>query len=190
MLTSRFSEALVLAVTLHASDLRKGTTVPYVSHLLGVCSLVLNDGGDEDEAIAALLHDALEDHGDAVTARELGERFGARVRDLVVACTDTPPDFTGGDKPPWRNRKEQYLAHVRQSRAGDLRVSLADKLYNARALVTDVGRFGDGVWERFKAPKPDQIWYYTSLVSAYQASGVRGPMFDEFGRIVGLLSRL
>ena len=190
MLSARFSEAMVLAATLHANDRRKGTTIPYVSHLLGVCSLVLNDGGDEDEAIAALLHDALEDHGDAVTASELGARFGARVRDLVVSCTDTPAEFTGGEKPPWRGRKEQYLAHVRESRAEDLRVSLADKLYNARAMVDDVERFGDDVWERFKAGKRDQIWYYTSLLDAYRAGGMRGSMFDEFARIVGVLSRI
>ena len=95
MLSARFSEALVLAVTLHANDRRKGTTVPYVSHLLGVCSLVLNDGGDEDEAIAALLHDALEDHGDAVTASELEARFGMRVRDLVVSYTDYRENLVG-----------------------------------------------------------------------------------------------
>ena len=190
MLSSRFSDALVLAATLHANDRRKGTTIPYVSHLLGVCSLVLNDGGDEDEAIAALLHDALEDHGDAVTASELAARFGTRVGDLVVSCTDTPPEFTSGEKPPWRGRKEQYLAHVRESRAEDLRVSLADKLYNARAMVDDVERFGDDVWGRFKAGKQDQIRYYTSLVDAYRSRGVCGPMFDEFARVVVVLSRL
>jgi GTP pyrophosphokinase len=183
-LTKRFTDAVTLAMTLHANDLRKGTTIPYSAHLLGVCALVLADGGDEDEAIAALLHDALEDHGDAITAGEIEERFNARVARIVVGCSDTPPGFSGGPKPPWRERKDAYLAHLRVAEPDELRVSLADKLYNARAILADLRAHGASVWTRFTAGHDGQLWYYRALVDGFRDRGVTSPMFDELARIV------
>lgn len=190
-LTSRFSEALVLASFLHRTDRRKGTPVPYVAHLLGVCDLVLTDGGDEDEAIAALLHDAIEDHGDKLTREDVEGRFGTRVRQIVEACTDTPTEYVAGEKPPWRQRKEPYVRHIREAAAGELRVALADKVYNARSIVADARCVGaDAVFARFNAPKHDQKWYYRALVDAFRDAGCRGPLFDELGRAVSALEQL
>lgn len=122
LLTPRFDEALTLAARVHAGDVRKGTQIPYVAHLLGVCALVLADGGDEDEGIAGLLHDTLEDHPDLVSRHQLEDRFGARVRRLVEGCTDTPADYRGGPKSPWRERKLHYLEHLRDAPPDELRV--------------------------------------------------------------------
>jgi GTP pyrophosphokinase len=182
-LSARFTDAVSLAMTLHAGDLRKGTTIPYSAHLLGVCALVLADGGDEDEAIAALLHDALEDHGDAITAGDLDRRFGARVARIVVGCSDTPPGFAGGPKPPWRERKDAYLAHLGGAEPDELRVSLADKLYNARAILADLRAGGPSVWTRFNAGRDGQLWYYQALVEGFRARAVESPMLDEFAAI-------
>jgi (p)ppGpp synthase/HD superfamily hydrolase len=190
VLTSRFTEALNIACALHEHDARKGTTIPYVAYLLGVCSLVLTDGGDEDEAIAALLHDALEDHPDRISGSEIETRFGGRVRAIVEACTDTPHNYTGGEKPEWRARKTTYVNHIRDASPDDLRVSVADKLYNARAILADVRRLGDQVWLRFNAGKHDQLWYYGSLVRAFRDVGVRGQMVEDLERTVAELERL
>jgi (p)ppGpp synthase/HD superfamily hydrolase len=126
ILSERFEQAVVLACRLHATQRKKGTGVPYVAHLLGVTSLVLEDGGDEDHAIAAVLHDAIEDQN--LAEQQIEERFGARVRAIVVGCTDAFEQ----PKPPWRARKETYLAHLREAPEDVLRVSAADKLHNAR----------------------------------------------------------
>lgn len=144
LLTDRFGEALALALDLHRPHLRKSTTVPYFSHLMSVAALVLEDGGSEDEAIAALLHDALEDCGDQITADEIERRFGSHVRLIVEGCTDTPPDFSGGEKPAWRPRKERYLERLRESDEVN-RVSLADKLHNARSILRDHRIMGDAI---------------------------------------------
>jgi (p)ppGpp synthase/HD superfamily hydrolase len=190
MISARLDDAFALARRLHDGDLRKGTAIPYLAHLLGVCALVLVDGGDEDEAIAALLHDALEDHPEALSRPEIAERFGPRVLAIVEGCTDTPPDYAGGRKPPWRDRKVTYLAHVRAAPAASLRVSLADKLDNARAILADYRVVGEAVWERFSAGGDEQLWYYRSLVEAYRAAGVAGPLLDELVRVVDELGRL
>lgn len=189
-LTARFRDALSFAAQVHEADTRKGSGVPYVAHLLGVAALVLLDGGDEDEAIAALLHDTLEDHGREVTRADLRARFGPRVARLVEDCTDTPPDYAGGEKPPWRARKTAYLAHVEASEPARLRVSLADKVDNARAIVADLRTVGDRVWRRFQAGEAEQLWYYRSLVAAYRKAGVRGPLLDELDRTVTEMERL
>src|SRR4051794_27988804 len=128
LLTRRFDEALTLAARVHHDHVRKGTRIPYLAHLLAVCALILIDGGDEDEAIAGLLHDTLEDHPDRISRTQLESLFGARVRRLVEACTDTPLEYCGGPKPPWRERKLRYLEHLRQAQSDELRVSLADKV--------------------------------------------------------------
>ena len=171
-----FTVAVGWAAELHRVQHRKGKPdVPYLSHLLGVASLVLEAAGTETEAIAALLHDAIEDQGVAV--HEIVRRFGAGVAHIVLACTD---DVTGDDQPEpapvrprdaanWRARKEQYLAHLRTEHdAGVLRVSLADKLHNARALLADV-RADPETWVRFNADPEAQLWYYRSLVDAFAA---------------------
>lgn len=134
----RFEDALLFAVRTHDGDVRKGAgEIPYVSHLLSVCALVLEDGGDEDEAIAALLHDTLEDHPEEVTKADLERRLGARVADLVVRCTDTPPDYRGGTKPHWHERKPAYVERIREEGYPLCRVALADKLHNTRSIVLD-----------------------------------------------------
>ena len=184
MRSTRFDTAVSLAARIHDGDIRKGSEIPYLAHLLGTCALVLLDGGDEDEAIAALLHDALEDHPETISREDIGAAFGPRVLAIVEACTDTPPDYAGGRKPPWRERKEAYLAHVRASAPEALRVSIADKLDNARAILADYRAVGGAVWERFSAGEAEQLWYYEGLVAAYREAGARGGLLDELARIV------
>jgi (p)ppGpp synthase/HD superfamily hydrolase len=151
---------------------------------------VLIDGGDEDEAVAALLHDGLEDHPQDIIAAAIEQTFGARVRVLVEGATDTPPDYKGGQKPPWRERRLRHLEHIRNSVPQDLRVPLADKLDNARSILADYRKIGEGLWARFNAPKADQLWYYRSLVTAFHAAGVDSPILAELDRTVSTLEEL
>lgn len=188
LLSERFDRAVQRALDLHRTDLRKHTSVPYASHLLGVAALVLEDGGSEDEAIAALLHDVLEDHPEQITAAEIERAFGAGVRRLVGACTDTAPDYRGGDKGPWRPRKERYLEHIRAGGSVN-RVSLADKLHNARSILRDLLQVGDAVWDRFSVPREETLWYYRALVRAFRDVGATGWMIDELDRTVAELER-
>ena len=185
----KFVDALMLAVRVHDGQLRKGTEIPYVSHLLSVCALVLEDGGDEDEAIAALLHDTLEDCPNDVTASDLARRFGAPVAALVVACTDTPPDYKGGPKAPWHERKYAYVERIREEGYPLCRVALADKLHNTRSIVLDHRRFGDKVWERFNATKDDELRYHRALVDAFRDAGAPGYLVDELDLLVGELEK-
>jgi len=180
----RFEEALLFAVQTHGGDLRKGTSIPYVSHLFSVCALVLEDGGDEDEAIAALLHDTLEDHPKEVTKADLARRFGPRVADLVAQCTDTPPDYRGGPKAPWRGRKEAYVERIREERYPLCRVALADKLHNTRSIVLDHRRFGDEVWTRFNAAKEDELRYHRALVEAFREAMAPDHLVSELDSLV------
>ena len=145
VLTPRFAQALTYACIAHSDQLRKGTEIPYVSHLLAVAGLVLEHGGDEDEAIAALLHDAVEDAGGQARLANLRHRFGDRVAEIVIDCTDT--DIT--PKPPWRARKETYIAHLENASASARLVSCCDKLHNARTIVADLRTQGDLVWKKF-----------------------------------------
>lgn len=185
LLSPRFEEALVFAARLHARQKRKGTGVPYVSHLLGVASLVLENGGDEDGAIAALLHDAVEDQGGRPTLDEIRRRFGDRVAAIVLGCTDTDTV----PKPPWRQRKEAYIAHVRHAPLEVRRVSAADKVHNARAILADLRQDGVAVWSRFTADRAGVLWYYRSLVTAFLETDV-GFLAEELDRIVGEIERL
>ncbi len=155
-----------------------------MAHLLSVCALVQQDGGDEDEAIAALLHDALEDKAEETNRNEILELFGEQVLTIIESSIDTPPSYKGGVKPPWRQRKEAYLAHVRATNPNLLRVTIADKVDNARAILADYQRSGDDVWKRFNAGKEDQLWYYKNCVSAYETAAYRGPLLDELRRLV------
>jgi GTP pyrophosphokinase len=163
ILTSRFEEALGLAARLHAEQKRKGTDIPYVSHLLGVASLVITHGGNEDEAIAALLHDAVEDQGGKPTLERIRQRFGDNVASIVDGCTDACVE----PKPPWKERKERYLAHLRTTASPSVKlVAAADKLDNARAIIADHRICGDAIWGRFKAGKEDQKWFYRGCLAA------------------------
>ena len=188
MLGPKFEEALVFAVQTHDGDLRKGaeggTGIPYVAHLLSVCALVLEDGGDEDEAIAALLHDTLEDHPKTVTASDLARRFGIRVADLVVLCTDTPPDYDGGTKAPWQERKDAYVERLREETYPLCRIALADKLHNTRAIVLDHRRCGDEVWGRFNATKEKELSYHRALVDAFVEAGAPDHLVGELDSLV------
>jgi len=179
VLSQRFEEALVYANRLHARQLRKGSQVPYISHLLGVTALVLEDGGDEDLAIAALLHDAVEDQGGRETLAEIRRRFGERVATIVDGCTDTYEN----PKPDWRSRKVAYLQHLRKASEDVRRVSLADKLHNARTILMDLRQYGEETWTRFNGGKEGTLWYYRSLVEIFQQVDSR-PMVIELAGIV------
>ena len=188
-LTTRFHDALGFAAQVHAPDVRKGTTILYIAHLLSVCALILADGGSEDEAIAGLLHDTLEDHPDLVTPEDLERRFGPRVRSMVESCTDTPPGYAGGPKPPWRERKQRYLEHLRLAPPDALRVTLADKLDNARAILADYRQLGEALWSRFNAGRSDQLWYYRALVETLREAGPPGRLLEPLEACVTELER-
>lgn len=183
MLSERFEEALVYAARLHKTQRRKTTEVPYVSHLLAVASLVLEHGGDEDEAIAALLHDAIEDQANGGRTRaEIGERFGERVLAIVLGCSDAEAD-AGQAKPPWRARKEAYVAHVASASPSTRRVSAADKLHNARSVLEGLRASGDLVFERFTGKKEGTLWYYQAVVDALRGK-VPASLHEELERTV------
>jgi (p)ppGpp synthase/HD superfamily hydrolase len=175
----RFDAALVLSTELHRAQQRKSTEIPYVSHVLGVASLVLEDGGSEDEAIAALLHDAVEDQGGAPTLELIRQRFGDAVAEIVAGCSDTDQQ----PKPPWRARKEAYLAHLEDADEAVLRVSLGDKLHNARAIARDLRTHGDSVWTRFNSGRDEQLWYYHSLLEVFRHRS-KSPMVDELEAVI------
>jgi (p)ppGpp synthase/HD superfamily hydrolase len=162
-LGARYAEAVAYASQLHATQTRKTTAIPYISHLLGVSSLVLEAGGDEDMAIAALLHDGPEDQGGQATLDEIRQRFGTRVAHIVEGCTDSLAEDPE-DKAPWKQRKIAYLQHLQEADLDTLTVSLADKLHNARAIVTDLMIHGDITWERFSGKKDGTLWYYRSIL--------------------------
>jgi (p)ppGpp synthase/HD superfamily hydrolase len=171
LLTERFDRALALASDHHRQQLRKGTDVPYAAHLLAVTSLVLEMGGDEDEAIGGLLHDAVEDGGGAPLLARIRGEYG----DAVAAIVDANSDSDVEPKPPWRERKEAYVAAMTTKSPAALRVSLADKLHNARSIVADHARVGDELWERFSASREETCWYYAALAAAFEARA------DELG---------
>lgn len=167
-LSLRFDHALRFAHEIHRYQAKKGTTVPYIAHLLGVTALVLEYGGSEDQAIAALLHDALEDADPepwptSALEKQIETRFGAPVLELVRHCTDT----TERPKPNWLSRKLQYMQHVAQAPEDALLVSAADKLYNVRAIARDYETEGEALWERFKASRPQILGYYRGLADIF-----------------------
>jgi len=162
-LGERFSEATTYALAKHRRQIRKGSRIPYAAHLFAVTAIVLEMGSDEEEAIVALLHDVIEDQGGAEAEAEIRERFGDRIAAMVrdLSDTDVIP------KPPWRDRKEAYIAGVAAHEIGAVRVSIADKLHNARAIVLDHRIVGDEIWDRFSADGPGTLWYYESLLDAF-----------------------
>jgi (p)ppGpp synthase/HD superfamily hydrolase len=192
-LTERFETALVYATRLHATQTRKGSGIPYISHLLGVCSLVLEYGGDEDQAIAALLHDGPEDQGGERTLTDIRERFGPRVAVIVEGCTDGLPDHAG-QKEPWLQRKRRYLAHLAEAGPDVVLVSCSDKLYNARSVVGDQLFYGDEVFTRFSVRKAATLAYYGSVVETMRvhhgAGRLPGALFTALERTVERLELL
>ncbi len=169
MLTERISEALALAVQAHEKQVRKGTSIPYVAHPMGVASIALEFGADEDQAIAALLHDVLEDGGPQY-GPVIKERFGERVLAIVDGCTDGLPDATG-KKADWGERKRAYLEHLPQASDDVLLVSGSDKLHNARAIVSDLLKIGPDVFSRFTAGRDGTLWYYRTLAEIFERRG-------------------
>ncbi len=192
LLTDMFDEAFLLASDHHRRQLRKGTAIPYTSHLLAVASIVLEMGGTEDEAIGALLHDLVEDGGGPEGLELIRNRFGEDVARIVLANSDTDEE----PKPPWRMRKEAYIASIAHKQSDELRVSLADKLHNARAICLDYRTHGESLWVRFKAGEGQSVrWYYRALARAFHAQGdALGPqalpILEELERTVDELDRL
>jgi (p)ppGpp synthase/HD superfamily hydrolase len=186
-LTGQFSKALVYAELKHHNQVRKGGDIPYVGHLLTVAGLVINDGGSETQAIAALLHDAVEDQGGPPTLEEIRASFGDEVARIVAECSDTDAK----PKPPWTERKTKYIAHLAEVGEDTLLVSVADKLDNARSMLRDYHTHGPSLWERFNRKNPqDHLWYYSELLKAYRSRGFDSWMVDELDRVVKELKRL
>lgn len=184
-LTGRFTDAVAYAAAAHAGQRRKGTDLPYVSHLLSVAALVLDDGGSETEAVAALLHDVVEDQGGHERLLDVRARFGGEVADIVAACTDYD---TTGNRGPWRQRKERYVAHIATMPPAARRVSLADKLHNARAILRDYRTHGEAVWDRFSTDGAGQRWYLRALTDGF--AGSDSPMAADLEMTVAELERL
>jgi (p)ppGpp synthase/HD superfamily hydrolase len=186
-LTKRFEDALVFACHVHTSQLRKGTDIPYIAHLLSVSALVLEHGGGEDEAVAALLHDAVEDRG--VEVDDIRARFGDEVANIVEACSDSF-EKDPNHKPPWKIRKERYLHHLAAKSRGALLVSAADKLHNARAILSDRYQVGEELWGRFNAGQREILWYYDSLVSEFKKADFLKPLAEDLERVVAELKQV
>lgn len=188
--TPKFFEALEYARDLHVDDRRKGTQIPYLAHLVSVAMLVVEEGGHETEAIGALLHDTAEDHGGRATLEEVARRFGAEVAAIVEACSDTL-EADPRAKRPWRKRKEDYLAHLAsEPNEGALRVSNADKVHNARAILADHRTMGDELWQRFSTRRAeDQLWYYEELSKILTERRPGRPLARELAETVAELRR-
>jgi len=173
----KLEQALPYASRLHRDQVRKGTSTPYITHLLAVASIVGENGGTEDEVVAALLHDAPEDQGGEARLEEIRARFGDRVAEIVDGCTDTYET----PKPPWRERKERYLAHLGDASGSVRLVSSADKLHNARAVLSDYRLLGEDLWTRFNGGKEGTLWYYRAIVGTLRGDG---PIVEELDRVV------
>jgi (p)ppGpp synthase/HD superfamily hydrolase len=185
LLSEKFMEAMVFANQVHGNQTRKNSEIPYISHVLAVTALVLQDGGSETEAISALLHDTVEDGDGEQTLVEIEERFGPQVAKIVLSLSDTIET----PKPPWRPRKEAYLEHLRTAPPEVLRVSLADKLHNARTIFEDLKINGKKTWKKFNGGKSGTLWYYRSLYKIFSLH-LPGHMTDELGRVLALIEEL
>lgn len=183
-LSHRFESAMTFAARLHATQTRKGTEISYIAHLLAVASLVITHGGDEDEAIAGLLHDVAEDQGGGPTLETIRARFGERVAAIINGCTDTDVQ----PKPPWKERKERYLHHLSKASPSVKLVAAADKLHNVRAIIADYRNLGDSIWARFNAAKADQQWFYRGCVNALE--GEPQALIRELEAVVQQLERM
>lgn len=183
-LTDKFASALIYATRLHANQTRKISGVPYVAHLLSVAALVLEAGGNEEEAIAGLLHDAVEDQGGQSTREEIYQLFGETVVAIIDGCTESDVD----PKPPWEERKKKYLQNLRHASPSVRRVSLADKLHNARSLLADYRQYGSSIWSQFKAGKDRTLWFYQQLQQIYIETG-SDFLTEEFSRVIQELNQ-
>ena len=189
-ITGQFEKALHFAVQLHRHQFRKGGKLPYIGHLLGVCGIALEYGADEDEAIAALLHDSIEDQAEGFGgADKLGEHIQVEFGETVLAIVEGCTDAEAIPKPPWRERKERYVAHLADAFPSVLLVSASDKLFNARAILQDFREIGDAVWSRFTGGKDGTLWYYQALSDGFQAHGSM-PLHRELERTVHDLETL
>jgi (p)ppGpp synthase/HD superfamily hydrolase len=187
VLSTRFEQALTYAAILHSGQVKKGTAVPYIGHLLMVTGIALEQGADEDEAIAALLHDAVEDQGGKGRLADIRSRFGERVATIVEGCTDT--DVT--PKPEWNERKRQYVEHLRREQNPSvLLVSASDKLANTRAILGDYRQIGEDVWKRFNGGREGTLWYYRTLTSVFMEKTPASPLVLELARVVSDLEAL
>ena len=166
LLSNRFLEAFSMAYKLHNKQTRKGSNTPYIAHLMAVASLVLENGGNENQAIAALLHDTVEDQGGWDTLRDIKNKFGEEVANLVDGCTDayTHP------KPPWKDRKVAYLEKLKTAPDSVVLISLADKVHNARSILHDLQHANDQVWDKFSGGKAGTLWYYQSLANIFDSA--------------------
>jgi (p)ppGpp synthase/HD superfamily hydrolase len=173
------------ASALHRSQTRKGSGIPYVSHLLAVAAIALENGADEDQAIAALLHDAVEDQCGLAQLEAIRARYGGGVAQIVVDCTDAHEE----PKPAWHPRKEAYIASLGQKPARSLAVSLADKTHNAAAINADLRAHGEAVWGRFTGGKGGTLWYYRALANAFRAHAP-GIAAERFAREVDEMEEL
>ena len=189
LFSDRFERALIYAHKLHKDQVRKGTDIPYISHLLAVTSIVIEAGGDEDETIAALLHDGPEDQGGKETLNGIRRQFGDRVANIVAECSDT----FEYPKPPWKDRKEKYILRLRTSSKSALKVSFADKLHNMRSILFDYKIVGEKLWPRFTGGKEGTLWYYQTLVDTYRETSAPDNLVNEisneFNELISLLSR-
>ncbi len=188
LLDDEFLRAFAYALKKHRTQRRKGKSVPYIEHLMGVCSIVLHYGGGQDEAIAALLHDVVEDQGGKPVLEEIRREFGERVAHIVDGCTDAD----SYPKPPWDERKKAYISHLPSADPGVRLVSAADKLHNARAILADYREVGDAVWDKFKKGRDGTLWYYRELVKAFRSAprDLRvDHLVDELERVVRALHR-
>jgi (p)ppGpp synthase/HD superfamily hydrolase len=183
--TEKFEEALTYVARIHRDQTRKGTNIPYVTHLLAVAAIVGENGGTEDEVVAALLHDAPEDQGGEARLEDIRERFGDEVASIVAGNTDTFED----PQPPWRERKEVYVARIGDEPESVRLVSAADKLHNARSVLADLRSVGDTLWQRFNGGKEGTLWYYRALVEALENAG-SNPIVEELDRVVAEMERL
>jgi (p)ppGpp synthase/HD superfamily hydrolase len=183
-LTSRFNEAFLFAAEKHAHQARKKTGVPYISHLMSVAALVLEAGGDEDQTIAALLHDVVEDCGGHPMLAEVRHRFGDRVAHIVEGCTDSYTE----PKPAWKQRKLDYLAHLAHADDEIHLVSSADKLHNARTILTDLRQHGAPVFDRFAGGRDGTLWYYRAVLDVLRVRP--NPLVAELERVVTDLEAL
>lgn len=178
-LSKQFQTAVQFAIELHSDQYRKGTATPYLAHLLAVTATVLENGGDEEMAIAALLHDAVEDQGGYEILEEIRNRYGERIAKMVDELSDSYTD----PKPPWRKRKVDYLAHLPEASSDTLLISLSDKLHNARSILQDFDSIGEEIWDRFNGGKEGVVWYYRSLADFFKTHRPSW-LADEFDRVV------
>lgn len=180
MLSDRFREAFEYCFDLHRRQVRKGTSVPYLSHLLAVAALVMENGGDEETTIAALLHDAVEDQGGRETLKTIRSRFGPRVADIVRHCSDSETT----PKPPWKERKQNALLRLPEASPEEVLVILADKIHNAGSIVADLRRSGSGVWDRFHGGREGTLWYYRAVLEALAARKLYPVLLHELAVLV------